>query len=147
MFNLDQIRSRQEQRMSAVLESWNEAKEHLKEAIAFAAAKEREYREVSEDVRRRLEALELVGSMAIELGEGPEVPKDRSLNAPESQPMLAHPDNAAADLKAIEKAITPLPVESGPPAPPVFDGMMRTTSRPLFPSPVRSRLARLSILQ
>ncbi len=132
--------------MSAVLESWNEAKEHLKEAIAFAAAKEREYREVSEDVRRRLEALELVGSMALELG-GPEVPKDRSLNAPESQAMLAHPDNAAADLKAIEKAVTPLPVESGPSAPPAFDGMMRTTSRPLFPSPVRSRLARLSILQ
>lgn len=130
--------------MSAVLESWNEAKEHLKEAIALAAAKEREFREVSEDVRRRLEALELVGSMAREIGQ---VSSDRSLNAPESQPMLTHPDNAAADLKAIEKAVTPLPVESGPPAPPAFDGMMRTSSRPLFPSPVRSRLARLSILQ
>ncbi len=131
--------------MSAMLESWNEAKEHLKEAIALTAAKEREYREVAEDVRRRLEALELVGSMAREIGD--EVPSDRSLNAPESQPMLTHPDNGAADLKALEKAVTPLPVQNGPPAPPAFDGMMRTSSRPLFPSPVRSRLARLSILQ
>jgi hypothetical protein len=144
MFNLDQIRNRQEQRMSLVLESWNEAKEHLKEAIALAAAKEREYREVSEDVQRRLEALELVGSMAREIGE---VPPDRAINAPENQPMLPHPEEGTADLKALERAVTPLPVQSGPPAPPAFDGMMRTSSRPLFPSPVRSRLARLSILQ
>jgi hypothetical protein len=145
MVNLDQLRSRQEQRMSLVLESWNEAKEHLKEAIAFAAAKEREYREVSEDVRRRIGALELVGGMARELGEG--VSADRSLNAPENHPLLTRPDNAAAELKALEMATTPVPVQSGPPQPPEFDGMMQTSSRPLFPSPVRSRLARLSILQ
>jgi hypothetical protein len=145
MYSLDRLRNRQEQRMALVLESWNEAKEHLKEAIAIAAIKEREYREVSEDVRRRLDALELVSGMARELGE--EGPSDRSLNAPENRHVLMPPQNGAGELKAVEMAETPVPVQSGPPQPPAFDGMMRTSSRPLFPSPVRSRLARLSILQ
>lgn len=143
MFYLDQLRSRQEQRLSLMLESCNEAKEHLKKAIALAEIKEREYREVSEDVRRRLDALELVDSMARELRE--EVLSDRSLNAPENQPILMPPKNAAGELKAVEKAGTPLPVQNGPP--PAFNGLLRKSSRPLFASDVRSRLARLSILQ
>ncbi len=150
MFNFDQLRSRQEQRLSLVLDSWSEAKDHLEEAIALAESKEREYREVSEDVRRRLDALELVSSMTRELGG--EIPAERSLNASENQPMLMPPPtNGAGELKPVEAAGTPVPLQNGPPEPPAFDGMLRTslhtTSRPLFPSHVRSRFARLSILQ
>jgi hypothetical protein len=146
MFDFDQLRSRQEQRLLLVLDSWNEAKEQLEKAIALAENKEREYREVSDDVRRRLDALDLVSSMARELGG--EIPAERSLNGSENQPMLMPPpENGAGELKAVEKAETPVPLQNGPPEPPAFAGMMRTTSRPLFPSHVRSRFARLSILQ
>jgi hypothetical protein len=144
MFSLDQLRRRQEQRLSLALESWNDAKEHLKTALARAAAKEQEYREVSEDVRRRLDAMELVRTMARELGE--EVPSDRSLNAPEDQPKLLPPKNTGRELIALEKAVTRGAVRSDP-EPPAFEGSVRKSSRPLFTSDVRANLARLSILQ
>jgi hypothetical protein len=145
MFSLDQLRRRQEQRLSLALESWNEAKEHLQKAMALAAAKEQEYREVSEDVRRRLDAMELVSSMARELGE--EVISDRSLNAPENQPRLMPPNNPGKDLTAIEKAVARVAVRSDPLEPPAIEGRVRKSSRPLFTSDMRSELARLSILQ
>jgi hypothetical protein len=146
MFDFDQLRKRQEQRLLLVLDSWNEAKEHLEKAIALAENKEQEYREVSDDVRRRLDALELVNGMIRELGA--EFPAERSLNASDKQPLLTPPaENGAAELKAMEKGAMPAPLQNGPPEPPAFEGMTRTTSRPLFPSHVRSRFARLSILQ
>ena len=145
MFSLNQLRSRQEQRLSLALESWNEAKEHLKKALALAAAKEREYHEVSEDVRRRVAALQLVSSMARELGE--EVLSDRSFNAPENQPRLIPPKNLGEELTALEKAVTRVAVRSDPVEPTTFAGRVRKSSRPLFNSDVRSSLARLSILQ
>jgi hypothetical protein len=133
MFDFDQLRSRQEQRLLLMHESWNEAKEHLKKTLAFAAAKEREYREVSEDVRRRLDALDLVSRMARELRS--EIPPERSLNGSESQPMLIPPpEKGTGELKTVEKAGTPVPLQNGPPEPPAFDGFMHTSSRPLFPS-------------
>jgi hypothetical protein len=144
MFSLDQLRSWQEQRVSLALASLNEAKENLKEAMALAAAKEREYREVSEDVRRRLDAMELVSSMARELDE--EVYSNRSLNAPENQPRLMPPKNPAAELTALEKAVTRGSVRSDA-LEPAFEDRVRKLSRPLFTSDVRTRLARLSILQ
>ncbi len=145
MFSLDQLRRRQEQRLLLALESWDEAKEHLKAALELAAAKEREYNKVSEDVRRRLDAMELVSSMARELGE--EVVLDRSIPAPENQPRLIPPKNAGADLTALEKAVTPVAVRSDPPEPASIADLVRKSSRPLFSSDVRSSLARLSILQ
>jgi hypothetical protein len=145
MFSLDQLRSWQEQRVSLALASLNDAKEHLKDAMALAAAEERDYREVSEDVRRRLDAMELVSSMARELDE--EVLSNRSLNAPENQPRLMPPKNPAAELTALEKAVTRGAVRGDALEPPAFEDRVRKLSRPLFTSDVRSRLARLSILQ
>lgn len=145
MFSLDQLRRRQEQRLLLALESWNEAKEQLKTALALAADKEREYHEVSADVRRRLDAMELVSSMARELGE--EILPDRSLNAPEKQPGLMPPRNAGAELTTFEKAVTQIAVRSDPPEPAAIESRVRKSSRPLFTSDVRSNLARLSILQ
>jgi len=145
MFNFDQLRSRQEQRLLLAVETWNEAKVHLEKAIALAEAKEREYSEVSEDVRRRLDALELVGSMAREVGG--EVPAERSIDAAEKQPMLMPPENAAGELKVTENSVTPTPVPGGASESHGFNGFLHRSSRPLFPSHVRSKYARLSILQ
>jgi len=145
MFNFDQLRSRQEQRLLLAVETWNEAKVHLEKAIALAEAKEREYSEVAEDVRRRLDALELVGSMARELGG--EVPAERSIVAAEKQPMLMPPENAAGELKVTENPPPPAPVTSGASESHGFDGFLHRSSRPLFPSNLRSKYARLSILQ
>jgi len=149
MFNFDQLRSRQEQRLLLAVETWNEAKVHLEKAIALAEAKEREYSEVAEDVRRRLDALELVGSMARELGG--EVPAERSIDAAEKQPMLMPPENAAGELKVAENPATPapgpIPVSSGASESQGFNGFLHRSSRPLFPSHLRSKYARLSILQ
>jgi hypothetical protein len=145
MFSLDKLRNRQEQRLLLALESWNEAKEHLKAALELAAAKEREYHEVSEDVRRRLDAMELVRSMALELGEGSL--SESSLHASENQPKLIPPKNPREDLIALDKAVTRVAVRSDPLEPAAFDGKVRKSSRALFTSDVRANLARLSILQ
>jgi hypothetical protein len=134
MFNFDQLRNRQEQRLLTAVETWNEAKEHLEKAIALAEAKEREYSEVSEDVRRRLEALDIVSGMARELGG--EVQTE--------QPMLMPPEKTAGELKVRENSVPVAGVASESNG---FDGFLHKSSRPLFPSNVRSKYARLSILQ
>ena len=64
MLDLDELRTRQERRVMPALESWNLAKKHLEEAIALAEACEREFQQISEDVKRRLDALDLVATMA-----------------------------------------------------------------------------------
>ncbi len=145
MPGLDQLRSRQEQRISLALESWNEAKEQLKKAMAFAAAREREYREVSEDVRRRLDALELVSHMAREFGE--EALILNRADASENLPRLTAPRSETEKSKAIEIATKLNPAQCIAPGPSALHVGVRKSSRPLFSSDVRSRLARLSILQ
>lgn len=145
MLKLDQLRRRQEQRLWQVLESWNEAKLHLEKAIALAETREREYRDVSDDVRRRLDALELVIGMASELGDG--IPAERSLNVPEKQAMLMLPENANGGSEAAEGPGTAVQIQGSAPDAPKFDSVPRASSRPLFTSDMRSRLARLSILQ
>jgi hypothetical protein len=100
MFNVDLIRNRQEQRLVMLRAAWNEAKKHLEEAIAMTEAREREFLQASQDVQRRLEALDLVASMARELGE-PEIPEERGLNAADGQPKLNPPDHPAETIKAI----------------------------------------------
>ena len=145
MFNIELIRSRQEQRLVPARGTWNEAKKHLEEAIALAEAREREFREVSQDVQRRLEALDLVVSMAREIDEEG-LQGDLSLNAPECQPMLSPPENAGGEMKAIEGGETPAELKNGAPESLDVDALVRSSSRPLFPPQQRSRYS-LSILQ
>jgi hypothetical protein len=64
---LDDIRVRLEQRLLTALESWDLEKKRLEEAVARAEEKEREFRETADDVKRRLEAVELVAAMAREM--------------------------------------------------------------------------------
>jgi hypothetical protein len=146
MFNVDLIRNRQEQRLVMLRAAWNEAKKHLEEAIAMTEAREREFLQASQDVQRRLEALDLVASMARELGE-PEIPEERGLNAADGQPKLNPPDHPAETIKAIQAAAAPPPeVKTGATEFLEFDGLVRKSSRPLFPQQARSKYS-LSILQ
>ena len=143
MIKFDQLRSLQEQRLVPVLESWNEAKDHLEKAIALAETREKEYREISEDVQRKLGALDLVMGMANESGD--EIPTERLLNAAENTPapMLLE----KASVRATEMAKTSVQFQIAVPHSRGFGGLLRRSSRPLFTAHQRSKYASLSILQ
>jgi hypothetical protein len=121
MFEIEQIRRRHEQRLARSLESWNEAKKQLEIAIGLAEARERELREVSADVRRRLDALDFVNGMANEPESGGDVPPMPAPNPPETQ-------GAGADLHRL-------------------GGFLNRRSRPLFSSEQRAGFSALSIPQ
>jgi hypothetical protein len=125
--HIDQLRQRQEQRLLPVLESWNTAKKHLEMAIAAAEAKEREYHEVQEDVRRNLDALVLVIRMARDMGG--ETAAKVSPKAEESQPVTMISENTRGETKASEAAET----STGG-----IGSLLRKSSRPLFASLQRS---------
>lgn len=131
MLDLDRLRSRQEQRLMPALEAWNLAKKNLEDAIALAEAREREFRDLSEDVKRNLDALELVGRMAGELEAGPS--SGQSL-PPAAQPMLAAAPAPGPGIQEIEKTNPPVPIESGAPTFQQFNMPVRRSWRPLFPS-------------
>ena len=145
MFKIDQLRRRQEQRLLPVLKSWDEAKKHLEDAIALAETREREFREVSEDVQRKLDALDLVISMAKELGDG--IPSEINLNAEGNRLILMLPENARREIRATEVAETSVQIQSTVPHSHGLGGLLRRSSRPLFSSDQRRSYSRLSILQ
>jgi hypothetical protein len=148
MFDVDLIRSRQEQRLMQLRKAWHDAKKHLEEAIALTEAREREFREASLEVQRRFEALDLVVSMAKELnGPSVEVPEERAIHAADNQPKLNPPDHPADTFKAIQNAVPPPPeVKVGAPEFLEFDGLVKKSSRQLFPPQQRAKHS-LSILQ
>lgn len=145
MFKVEQIRSRQEQRLVPVTDAWNEAKKNLQDAIAVAETREREFRAVSEDVQRRLDALELVISMAREIED--EMPEERLLNSAGNQPMLMSPEPPNEERKAIEGAEKSVEIRTAAPASQPAGGLISRSSRPLFGSQPHSRYGKLSILQ
>lgn len=116
---LDRLRHLLEERLMGALDSWDAEKKHLEEAVARAEAKEREFREIAEDVKRRLDALDLVSGMALEVDA--EVPGERALGTAESLTMLS---------AALEEKPTPF----------------GASSRPLFSASQRARAGQLSIL-
>ena len=123
--NIDLLRQRQERRLVTVLESWEAAKKHLESALALAEAREREFREVQEDVRRNLDALVLVIGMTKELGD--EMLATGSIGAEENQPLASTSENVKE--MAAEGVKTP---DGG------LDGLLRRSTRPLFSSLRRS---------
>jgi len=135
MLDLDRLRSRQEQRLIPALESWNRAKKHLEEAIALCEACEREFQQVSEDVKHRLDALDLVNSMANEL-EAP-ASTERSLPAA-PQPMLAAPPKSGPGMEVATKTEVPRPLQMSAPKFAEMKMPVRRSWRPLFPSLRRS---------
>jgi hypothetical protein len=123
MFTLDQGRGRQEQILAR--ESWLEAKVQLEKALACAETKEWEYREALEDVRRKVDELELASSRAKDFGE--EIPAKRRLSAAENQPMLMRPANSTAEIQATEGPVTPVQVQGVAPDSPVVNSPRRST--------------------
>ena len=91
MANIDQLRHCQEQRLLSAIATLDEAKKHLENAIALTEASEREFRGVSEDVQRNLNALLLVSEMARNIGAEVQA---------ESRPMLRIANNVSAGGEA-----------------------------------------------
>jgi len=144
MNEFDQLRRWQEQRLVPVLQSWNEAKEHLEKAIALAEAREREFREVSQDVQRKLAALDVVIGMANEIGD--EITTERLLKVAENKPTLRLLEESTGVAGSTEMPGAPVQAQitahsRG------FGGLLRGSSRPFFTAHQRSKYARLSILQ
>lgn len=142
MLDLERLRSRQEQRLIPALEAWNLAKKHLQEAIALTETREREFRELSDDVKRNLDALNMVARMAGELEGGTPAerrPAEQSL-PPAAQPMLtaAAAPAPGPGMEVAEKTNPPAPLQSGAPAFQQLGMPVRRSWRPLFPSLRRS---------
>jgi hypothetical protein len=146
---LDQLRTLQEERLLTALETWDQARKQLEEAVVRAEAKEREFREVSEDIKRRLDALDLVKSMAGEWESHP--PAEQELPSAENQPRLVAPRNEKTEPEKMMTAEAPPDASAllkpGPPESHLIDFPVRSSWRPLFTSAQRSKATRLSILQ
>ena len=150
MIEQELLRRRLEQRLSLARESWNTARKHLEDAIMVAQAAEREFSEISEDVRKRIEALDLVVSMAEELEGKDPAPRRLTEKKADSLPMLTEPmltEKLSSETEAGEQKKVPVQMPTTESTPYQFDGFVRTSSRPLFLSTQPTRYARLSILQ
>jgi hypothetical protein len=147
MLKVDELRNRQEQRLARSLESWQQAKDHLAKAIAFAEERERELHEISEDVQRKLAALDLVVGMANEPWPVRDVPTDRRLSAAENRPLLSLPGKPEEEPAAKKNAEVSLQLQSAAPDLQRLSGVLGKSSRPLFSAKQRSGLSALSILQ
>ena len=150
MIEQELLRRRLEQRLSLARESWNSARKHLEDAIVVAQAAEREFCEISEDVRKRIEALDLVVSMAEELDDG--TPAPRRLTEKKTDPLQMLTEKLSSETRAGEQGAgeqkeTPVQMPNAESDPFKFDGFVHRSSRPLFLSTQPSRYARLSILQ
>ena len=148
MLDIEKLRSRQEQRRACSLEAWNLAKKNVEDAIALAETREREFKHVSEDVRRVIEALELVISMATEPEPGAEIPRAQSFDAADSRPTPGEGPNAedrpesVSGTESVASSLDRLSDLLSKPAPPV---LVRSSSRPFFLGKKQSES--LSILQ
>ena len=145
MIEQELLRRRQEQRLSLARESWNSARKHLEDAIVLAQAAEREFCEISEDVRKRIEALDLVVSMAEELDD--DAPAPRRLTEKKADPLPVLTEKLSSETRAGEQKEAPVQMPNTESDPYQFDGFVHRSSRPLFLSTQPSKYARLSILQ
>lgn len=132
---LDRLRDRLEECLLGALESWESEKKHLEEVVARAEAKEREFRKVADDVKRRLDALDLVTGMVREVEA--EMPSERILPKPDMRAMLS----------AGPSETTIAPVRGAAQEPEMVEIPFTTSSRPLFTEAQRARAGKLSILQ
>jgi hypothetical protein len=61
--SFEDIKRRQQQRIEDALEAWEASKRALQDAIALVETKEREYTGIVSEVRRNLDAVDLVASL------------------------------------------------------------------------------------
>lgn len=114
MPDITYLKAQQEQRLAAAVHAMNNSKRRLRDAIGDAEACERAYKEIADDVRRRLEAIALVAEIS---GDSYDPPR------------LARHDESVEDMSN-------LMIAAGAVA---GDGGVRTTSRPLFSSLRRAK--------
>jgi len=69
MLTIEQLRSEQERRLLLAIEPLKEARKNLQEAILLAEARQREFYDISNDIHRKIKALELVATMNKEISE------------------------------------------------------------------------------
>lgn len=119
--NLTLLRELEERRLQAALKVWESERKRLEEAIAWGEAKEREFREIQEDIKIRLAALDLVASMS-------------RASKPEA---ATQPASAAA---------TQAPAPAASAADAKVDTRVRRSWRPLFSASLQPAAAGLSIL-
>jgi hypothetical protein len=122
MLPVDELRRYQEQRLLPALAAWEGARKNLKDAIALAETREQEYRQIGEDVQRRLSALQLVIGMTQELDE-------------------ARGTGVKEESRSTIAAVTPLDNQSAQSDRPLHNGLARVSSRRLFPANWRSSAA------
>jgi len=150
MLDIEQLRSRQEQRRARSLELWNQAKQNVENAIALAETREREFHEVSEDVRRMMDALDLVVGMANQAGTGDKVPTAQNLDAAERQHMRkAEPEanDGSEDMSGTQSATSSLHRLGGLLNKTSLPLLLKRSSRPFFSGRQRSEFSSLSILR
>jgi len=137
---LDRLRDRLEECLLTALESWEVEKKNLEQMVARAEAKEQEFRKVADDVKKRLDALDLVTDMVREV----ESERPAPVVKPEPRPILAP---ALKKPSFAENMAESAPDDEKPAAEPrLFDLPFRTSSRPLFTAEQRARAGVLSIL-
>ena len=105
----DELRVRLEQTLLTALESWNREKKRLEEAVARAEEKEREFKALAEDVKHRLEALEVVAGMVAEIEHG----GAQRQTAPPAEPRAiasAEKDPTGKDLANLQVHVTSRPL-------------------------------------
>jgi hypothetical protein len=142
MLPVDELRRRQEQRLLPALAAWDEAKKNLEGAIALAEAREREYREIAEDVQRSLGALQLVLSMTQELEDAKLRERGSFSGVNQALPMAS-----VEESRTSNGAATALQIQNARSDRPLPNGLVRVSSRRLFPANWRSKDTSLSILQ
>ena len=134
MVDLAYIRQAQAQRLLPALRAWDEAKECLGEArkywedaVAHAKTREEHFRAVCDDVRRTLGVLDPVTGITNGL-ECERAPM-KGAGADANRPIMMVPGETPAQAQQDEAA------ES---ATHEFGGLLRKSSRPLFPNMQRS---------
>lgn len=136
MISVDKLQDAQEQRLKSALDCWNDAKKNLETAIALAEAREKDYHKVAEDVRLKMDALQVVISMADAL-ENETAPRSVSDGtALRAERTALEPVRAITD--AANGSSRPTDDQRATANPPAQSGLVRTSSRRLFPANWRS---------
>jgi hypothetical protein len=138
MIPADELRRREEKRLLPALEAWNEAKKILEQAIALAEAREKDYRELSHEVQRRLDALQLVINMSMELEHATPAGSQGIGEPAQPLPVLAENTAVAAASAATDQSTGRTSQKQ--------NGIMSISSRRLFPANWRAKHPQLSIL-
>lgn len=114
MIDVDQLRIHEEQRLAAALAALDEAQKQLLKAMELVAARESECREIQSDVKRNLDAMEVVQRLASEsAGQASQA----KLQEPEETGLRMLPASSREDAETPqerEKSVAVVAANAGP---------------------------------